>query len=112
VINIDDKDVVKSERFTLTFKFETIYDDANKNTIRGEKPVHLFCVLIVKKISTAELLREVLVNCQMDEEAGKKFVREVFKAESAEPNVGVPEMKVLNRCPITTQVINRPGRVS
>jgi hypothetical protein len=111
VVDIDDREVIRSERFTLTFKFETVYDDTNKNTKRGDKPVHLFTVLMVKKSSALEVLRNVTSNSKLDDEAGKLFVRDVFKLESAEPNVGVPEVKILNRCSITTQLINIPGRV-
>lgn len=104
--------MLRSERFCLTFKCESVYDDTNKNSVRGEKPIHLFAVFIVKKITTSALLNEVYSNHLVTEESGKSFVLGVFKVESSEPNLGVPEMKVTNKDPITYQVIRRPGRVS
>lgn len=95
----------------MTFKFESVYDDTNKNTIKGEKPIHYFSVYIVKKILPSELLKVITTTNLMNDEAGKHFVREVFKAASGEPNVGIPEMKIINKCSISSQVIKYPGRV-
>lgn len=111
-VEIEDKEVLRSERFSVTFRFESVYDEANKNTIKGEKPMHLFSVHIVKKLQPSELLRQVVTSNVINDEAGRQFVKEVFKALCAEPNVGIPEMKVLNRCTITSMVIKFPGRVA
>lgn len=111
-VDIDDREVFKSEKFTLTFKFESIFDEVNKNSVKGDNPIHLFCVVIVKKLPPKLLLKSILSNDKVDELTSKEFIRHVFSEQSVDPNLAVPEIKITNKCPITMQPIKYSGRVA
>lgn len=110
-VDIDDKDVLKSERFTLTFKFENIFDEMNKNSVKGDNPIHLFSVFIVKKLPAKQLLKTITTQNKVEEASSKEFIRQVFSEQSVDPNLAVPEIKITNKCPVTMMPIKYPGRV-
>jgi hypothetical protein len=110
-VEISDASYFKAESLIISMNFENVFDDSGKNSSKSDRPVHYFCVVIAKRFSPVELLRQVTTLCRVSEEESKARILNFFKKEEQLTGLAVPRERLTVICPVSCGDIQFPGRV-